>query len=160
MRIGLALRALHHDENALATELFHVSQRHGTDHDIHYLARDLAGWSQRHVREIADFGPRYGVTLDPAPATEPTLTGRLREKSSELVGRRGEAALLVLRDLRKVYTEASGVSVDWEMLAQAAQAVRDTDLLALSQRCHPDTLRQLRWANARIKESAPQILVS
>ena len=40
MRIGLALRELHRSENALATELFHVSERHKTDHEIHHLARD------------------------------------------------------------------------------------------------------------------------
>lgn len=30
----------------------------------------------------------------------------------------------------------------------------------LAERCHPDTLRQLRWANAKLKESATQALVS
>jgi hypothetical protein len=46
------------------------------------------------------------------------------------------------------------------MVAQVAQGIRDTDLLALAQRCHPQTLRQATWANSRIKESATQILVS
>jgi hypothetical protein len=32
--------------------------------------------------------------------------------------------------------------------------------LAVAQRCRPDTVRQMRWAKAKIKESAPQILVS
>ncbi|AQZ64053.1 unnamed protein product [[Actinomadura] parvosata subsp. kistnae] len=52
---------------------------------------------------------------------------------------------------------ASGVSLDWELLAQGA---RRAGLLALARRCHPQTLRQLRWANARLKESATQPLVS
>ena len=30
----------------------------------------------------------------------------------------------------------------------------------LAERCHPDTLRQMRWANAKLKESATQALVS
>jgi hypothetical protein len=46
------------------------------------------------------------------------------------------------------------------MIAQAAQGVRDRELLAVASRCHPETLRQARWANSRIKESATQILVS
>ncbi len=46
------------------------------------------------------------------------------------------------------------------MIAQVAQGIRDTDLLALAQRCHPQTLRRAEWANSRLKESATQILVS
>ena len=34
------------------------------------------------------------------------------------------------------------------------------ELLGLAERCHPDTLRQMRWANAKLKESATQALVS
>ena len=63
-------------------------------------------------------------------------------------------------DVREVFTRASGVSVDWELVAQAAQGLQDTELLDLSKRCHPETLRQVRWANAKLKESATQILVS
>lgn len=52
------------------------------------------------------------------------------------------------------------MSIDWELLAQAAQGVKDSELVALSKRCHPDNLRQVRWANGKLKESATQILVS
>jgi hypothetical protein len=160
VKIGLVLRELYRDENALAHHLLLLSERYKVDHEVHHLARDLATWSQRHVRALAEAGSRYDVKLDPEPEGEGTLTERLREKSSELLGRRGEPTLLMLRDLRKIYTDASGLSADWEMLAQAAQATKDTELLRLTQDCHPDTLRQIRWANAKLKESSPQILVS
>jgi hypothetical protein len=26
--------------------------------------------------------------------------------------------------------------------------------------CHPETLRQMRWANAKLKESAAQVMVT
>ena len=68
--------------------------------------------------------------------------------------------MLVLVDLREVFVQAQGVSVDWELVGQAAQGVRDLDLLGLTRRCHPDTLRQARWANGMLKSSATQILVS
>lgn len=55
---------------------------------------------------------------------------------------------------------AAGVSLDWEILAQTAQALSDRELLALSKRCHPQTLRQLRWANAKLKEIAAQTVVT
>ena len=66
----------------------------------------------------------------------------------------------MLRDLRDMYMKAAGVSVDWEMLAQAAQGIKHTDLLDVCRGCHPDTLRQMRWANAKLKESSTQIMVT
>jgi hypothetical protein len=44
------------------------------------------------------------------------------------------------------------------MLAQVAQAAKDTDLLDLAAACHPQTLRQLRWTNTMIKTLSPQLL--
>lgn len=160
MKIGLVLEQLHRDENDLAQELFHVSERHKVDHEIYHLGRDLAKWSQQHVREIAAIATRYGQELDPEPRSENTLLEKLREKGSQLVGREGGAGLLLLRDLREVYTKACGVSADWELLAQAAQGIKHSDLLEVAQRCHPQNLRQMKWANGKLKESATQILVS
>lgn len=160
MKIDLVLEELHRSENDLAQRLLHVSERHKTDHDVYHLGRDLAGWSQRHVRELAEVGNDFGLELDPEPADELGLAKKLREQRSELLGRRSEPALQLLFDLREVYTLASRVAVDREMLGQVAQAAKNRELLDFTKRCHPDTLRQLGWANAKIKESAPQILVS
>lgn len=160
MKIGLVLEELHRSENDLAQKLLHVSERHKTDHDVYHLGRDLAGWSQRHVRELAEAGKEFGLDLDPEPKHESELMRTLREKSSELLGHRSEPALLLLFDFRELYTLASRVAIDWEMLGQVAQAAKNRELLNFTKRCHPDTVRQLGWANAKIKESAPQILVS
>ncbi|MGM0929135.1 MAG: hypothetical protein ACQEXN_05445 [Actinomycetota bacterium] len=46
------------------------------------------------------------------------------------------------------------------MLAQAAQGIKHSDLLAVAQKCRPETLRQMHWANAKLKESSTQILIS
>jgi hypothetical protein len=46
------------------------------------------------------------------------------------------------------------------MLAQAAQATRDQELLELVSSCRPRTLRQMRWTNTMIKVLSPQLLVS
>ncbi|MBT0992911.1 hypothetical protein KIN34_01220 [Cellulomonas sp. DKR-3] len=160
MRIGLALRELHRDEGDLASELLRVSDRHAVDHEIFYVARDLAVWSQDHVREIARIARDYDEDLDPDAATESSLVARLRDKGSELVGRRAAPGLELLRDLREVYLMASGVSVDWELVAQAAQGLKHRELVELTGRCHAETLRQVRWANGKLKESATQVLVS
>lgn len=160
MKIGLALRELHRSEDELAHKLLQVSDRHKVDHDIFYLGQELALWSQQHVRALSEAAARYDVRLDPEPRTESRVAARARDAVSQATRRVPEAGLLLLVDMREVYTRASGVSVDWELVAQAAQGIRDTELLSLTKTCHPETLRQVRWANAKLKESATQILVS
>lgn len=159
MKIDLALQELHRSEHALARTLSAVAARHVVDREIHHVAYDLAGWSQYHLHELAAAGSRYGLDLDAAPPTAP-LTSPLQAELSELLGDRPEPALVLLMDLRHLHRVTAGVSLDWEMLAQGAQAVKDQDLLALTSRCHPQTLRQLRWSNAMLKSLAPQILSS
>ncbi|TDE34106.1 hypothetical protein E1295_37415 [Nonomuraea mesophila] len=160
MKFDLVLRELHRSENELAHVLLRLSERHKADHETYHVARDLVGWCHDHVRELARAGRDYGLDLDPSPASDTTLTRAVREKAGEWLGRRPELSLLLLTDFRHLYLAAAGVSLDWELLAQAAQGARRRDLLALAQRCHPETLRQMRWANARLKDSATQALVS
>ncbi|MFC0111284.1 hypothetical protein [Kibdelosporangium aridum] len=64
MKLNLALRELHRSEAALAKDLRKVSDRHKAEHEVHYVARDLAKWSADHVRELATAARRYGVELD------------------------------------------------------------------------------------------------
>jgi hypothetical protein len=85
---------------------------------------------------------------------------KVRQKASEVTGRESAPGLLLLADLRHLYREASGTSLDWELLAQGAQGAKQKDLLDLAERCHPQTLRVSRWANAKLKESSPQVLAS
>jgi hypothetical protein len=84
----------------------------------------------------------------------------VRQKSAELLGRHHDPALLLLKDLREIHRKAAGVSLDWEILAQTTQALKDTELLSVTKQCHPQTLRQLRWANASLKVNAAQIMVT
>jgi hypothetical protein len=159
-KVALAIRELHGSENDLAEHLLQMSDRHKVDHEIFYVARDLARWSREHVRELARIGRDYDLELDPDADDVPTLLAKMRQKGSEIVGRHHAADLLLLADFRKVHRMAAGVSLDWEILAQTAQALKDRELLALSQRCHPQTLRQLRWSNASLKENAAQIMAT
>lgn len=160
MKVDLAIRELHRSEKHLAHVLMTMSDEHKTDHEVFYLARDMAGWSEQHVAELADAGQRYGLDLGAETEDDTGPMATLRQKASEMVGRKSSPALLLLADLRHLYREASGASLDWELLAQGAQAVKNPELLALSKRCHPETLRQVRWANAMLKVLSPQVLAS
>ena len=159
-KVGAAIEELHRSEGDLAGDLLYLSDRHRVDHEVFHVARDIARWSQEHVRRLADVGAAYGVDLDPEPEDESTLVSRIAEKGAEMLGRRHEPAVLMLADLRHIHRTAAGVSLDWEVLAQTAQALKDEQLLSVAQDCHPQTLRQMRWANAKLKETAAQAMVT
>jgi len=155
-----ALHRLHAGENHLHRDLLRVAEVHHAEHEVHHVAKDLARWSAEHVRLLGEQAHRHDVDLD-TEADAPSVVGqRLREGVSTLTGRRPEPGVLLLEDLRDLYLQASDNSLAWEMLAQYAQAERLDDLLALTERCHPQNLRQLRWANTMIKTQSPQILTS
>lgn len=160
MKLGMAIEELHRSENHLAGALLAMSDRHKADHEVFHVARDLARWSQDHVRALAEAGSDFGVELDPQPEGDPGILEKVRQSASDLLGRSSLPGVLLLADLRHIYREASGTSLDWELLAQGAQGARKRDLLELAERCHPQTLRQVRWANGKLKESATQVLVS
>jgi hypothetical protein len=159
VKLGLIIEELHRSEVDLAEELLHLAERHRTDHEIFHVGQDAARWSQEHVAELARAGREFGLDLDSEVDSGGVLRS-LREKGAELLGRHHDAGLVLLADLRRVYRKASGVSLDWEILAQSAQAAKNRELLAVAEGCHPQTLRQARWLNAMLKESSAQVLVA
>ena len=160
MKLDMAIEELHRSENHLVTVLLAMSDRHKADHDIFHLTRDMAQWSRKHVAELAAIGQDFGLDLDPEASDDPGLLAVLRQKASELLSRSSAPGLLLLADLRHLYKEASGTSLDWELLAQGAQGTKQRELLELAERCHPQTLRVSKWAEAKLKESSPQVLAS
>jgi len=165
MKLGMAIEEVAHAERELADRLLAVGQRHRTDHDVYHLTRTLAKMERGHLDALARHAGRYGASIDrdangSGRAGPGGLIETAREKSAELLGRRPEPALLLLRDLRELHLLAAGASLDWVALAQGAQAAKDTDLLATVSECHNETLRTLKWTTYRVKEAAPQALTS
>jgi hypothetical protein len=160
MKLDLAIEELHRSENELYTVLLSMSDRHRVDHEVFHVTRDMATWSARHVAELAAAGQEFGLDLDPEAEHVAGLLEILRQKASELTGRRSAPGMLLLADLRHLYREASGTSLDWELLAQGAQGAKKKELLDLAERCHPQTLRVARWAESHLKVASPQVLAS
>jgi hypothetical protein len=161
VKLELAIRQVSEAEAELAQELLAVGERHRTEHDVFHLTRMLAQWSQTNVAALEPFAQRYGAKLD-APQTPdgPRPLSVLREKTAELLGRRPEPGLLLLHDLRRLHSLAGEASINWVILAQGAQAARDVELVAVVSTAHAQNLRVLRWVTQRIKETAPQVLMS
>lgn len=160
MRLDLPLRELHRSEVSLSHRFRRIGERHKADHDVFHLCADLADCSDDHVRRLTQAGHGHGLRLAASPPRWGRGLSRAREAFSVALGRRPEPAILLLADLRSLYLHAAAVSIDWVLLAQGAQAARDGELLELTERCHPETLQQMSWANTMLKELAPQVLLS
>jgi hypothetical protein len=160
VKLDLAIEELHRSENELYTVLLSMSDRHKAEHEVFHVTRTMARWSEQHVAELAETGRQFGLELDPEAKHPAGLLEALQQKASELTGRRSVPGMLLLADLRHLYREAGGTALDWELLAQGAQGAKNKELLDFAERCHPQTLRVSRWANAKLKESSPQVLAS
>ena len=160
MKLDMAIEELHRSENELHSVLLSMSDRHKADHEVFHVTRTMATWSERHVAQLAEVVREFGLELDPVAKKPSGLVETLQQKTSELTGRRSAPGLLLLADLRHLYREAGGTALDWELLAQGAQGAKKKVLLDFAESCHPQTLRVSKWAEAKLKESSPQILAS
>lgn len=157
--IDYALTRVHRAENRTHRHLLAMVTKYADEAEIRHVAVDLAGWSEEHIRVLAGAASDLGLNLDDEADTPNLLAQQLRSLAATITPR-DTAALELLADLCELFLRASDSSLHWEMLAQVAQAERNTELLALSSTCHPQTLRQIRWANTLLKSQTPQILAA
>jgi hypothetical protein len=159
-KIGIAIERLQAAELDLADELRKIGERHAVEHDVYHLAHTLAQQCEEHVTRLRPFADRYDAPRAHAPSDGggwSDLLETVRHKTSELIGRAPTGALL-LNDLRHLFLAAQDVGILYVMVAQAAQAVSDRELLDVVTECHTDTKAQIHWLLTRIKTSAPQAL--
>ena len=62
MKLDMAIEELHRSENELYGVLLGMSDRHKADHEVFHVTRTMAGWSERHVAELAEAGREFGLT--------------------------------------------------------------------------------------------------
>jgi hypothetical protein len=161
MKLDKAIEDVQSAETELARELRKIGERHAVEHDLYHLGHTLARQCEAHLKALQPFAERY----EAPPATDdvgesPGLLELVRHKSSELLGRSEMTGMLLLRDLRNLYLTAQEAEIAWVILAQAAQAVRDRELLVLVTKCHEDAETRGKWLRTRIKESCPQVLAT
>jgi hypothetical protein len=160
-KVGMALKELYRAEEELADEYVKVGERLAAEHDVWYDCKRFAEQCHVHADAIRPFAARHEQELGPPDddTVGETSTAALRHKLSELLGRRPESGLLLLRSLRQLYLQAQEVSIHWIIAGQLAQASRDHDLLALVDELHRETLTQIKWLKTQVKQASPQALV-
>ena len=149
---------VHEGEVELEQELHVVADRHRTDHEVRHVAVDLARWSLRNREALAPVLARWDAAPDTHAHAGSPVVHALRERTAELMGRRDEPGLLLLRDLRRLHLMAEGNAVLWTLLSQAAKATQDTELLQLVTPCLDRSSRQAVWCTSTLKVLGPQVL--
>ena len=158
MKLDLAIDRTAEAEQELAEELVQVGERHSAEHDVFHIARTRAQQAEANLERLSAVSERYGTRVDSEPSAGGGVIEAVRSTTSEVLGRRPDAGLLLLADLEQLHLRAARASLTWTALSQAAQAVRDKELLAVASQCHAETLRTLRWTTQKVKEAAPQAL--
>jgi hypothetical protein len=64
-----------------------------------------------------------------------------------------------VRDLHDLFLLVTEAHLAWMILLQAAQALRDKELIAACTKLGGETDGQRSWLETRIKQSAPQALL-
>jgi hypothetical protein len=143
--VGLA----DHSEQTLADSFRAVAEGHAHLADVFHTCSLLAGWCDDHRERLAPVVARYGEE----DVEEPE---RLRADGLSS-SRDGEVGLL--RDLQDLHLLATLVHSTWTVIVQAAQGLRDEELLSVAQHCDAETTRQISWLETRLKVAAPQALI-
>lgn len=151
MRLPVYLTLLVESERTLGRSFREVAKAHGDEPDVHFLCLTLARQCDEHASRLQPAFEHYGRG---GSDDEPE-----RLHADGLDGAR-TGPLGLLRDLQDLYLLVSFVDVTWTMVAQAAQALRDGELLQAVTDCEAETAVQLRWLQSRMKQAAPQALIA
>ena len=152
--LALYVGMLHHAEQTLADSFRVVAEAHAAETDVSAICRRLATMSEENVRRLQPAADRYGEVASGEEVEEPE---RLHA-SGVAEGREGAVGLL--RDLQDLHVLGTLVQTSWTVVRQAAQGVRDAELIGITEQANQSTSRQLAWLNTQLKVSAPQALLA
>ncbi|MFL6646865.1 MAG: hypothetical protein ACJ8KO_02795 [Sulfurifustaceae bacterium] len=161
-KLGQYIEKLHDALTDLADEYRKVGERHATEHDLYHLCHTLAKQCEGQAEALRPHASRHAADVPGDVDDEPreSMLAGLRRATAALVGRSSATGLLVLRDLRQLHLAIEEAAMLWLIVGQGAQAARDRELLVVVEHCREEITHQVMWIQTRIKETAPQVLVS
>jgi anaerobic selenocysteine-containing dehydrogenase len=136
-------------EHEIADAFKSVADHHGDEPDIFEICQKFAQTSTVHEKAIERFTSIYGE------ATEHEAS---RVKNSLFRGPRSGGFGLV-RDLHDLFLLVTEAHLAWMILLQAAQALRDKELIVACTKLGGETDGQRSWLQTRVKQAAPQALL-
>lgn len=150
MHLANYLGYLHKAELDLADGFRRVGEAHAQEVDVYHLCKALlAKQCETHAEQLKPFVDRYGEEKPEEP----------EQLYHEFFAQTRSGSLGLLRDMQDLYLMASACDISWTMIGQAAQGVRDRELLEVVNSCEMETYNQLKWIRTRMKVAAPQTLI-
>jgi hypothetical protein len=149
MHVAHYLGLLHKAQVDLAQAFREIGAGHAEEADIAHLSETLARQCDAHAERLHPFVERYGEDAPDEP-------DRLH---SEIFRGSRSGPLGLLRDLQDLYLMAAECDITWTLVGQAAQGLRDDELLEVVTACEGETEIQMKWLRTRMKQAAPQALV-
>jgi hypothetical protein len=149
MHLANYLGYLHQTELDLAEGYRKVGEAHSQEADIYHLTHTLAKQCEAHAESLEPFVDSYGEEKPEEP----------EQLYHEFFDQTRSGSLGLLRDLQDLYLMAGACDISWTMIGQAAQGLRDRELLEVVESCEGETYNQLKWIRTRMKVAAPQTLI-
>ena len=149
MQLANYLGNLHRAELNLAEGFRKVADSHAEEVDVYHTCNTLAKQCEAHAEKLQPFVERYGEEKPEEP----------ENLYHELFDETRSGGLGLLRDMQDLYLMANACDISWTMIGQAAQGVRDRDLLKTVNACEKQTATQRKWLKTRMKQAAPQALL-
>ncbi|MER7174838.1 hypothetical protein [Streptomyces mesophilus] len=161
-RVGTLFEDLYRAEVELARDYRSVAERQVADPGTHYMCGTLARRAQARAERLAELAEPFAADLSRSEVGERTAAAweSMRDKASATLGLHAPAGLHLLHDLRRLYASASQVQVNWVLLQQIAQALRDRRLLDEADASGREVVTEVKWVRTRLKEAAPQALLA
>jgi hypothetical protein len=143
------LEFLRRTEADLAVALRATADAHGDEPDVASQCETQARRCEAAARRMAVSVQRYRDNAPPEPD----------QLHSGLFGGTRSGGLGLIRDLHDLYLMAAEAEVLAALVAQAAQGLRDEDLLRVVNEAENAAKSQQAWLRTRMKQAAPQALV-
>ncbi len=149
MYLANYLGYLRQTELDLAEGYRNIGEAHSQEADVYYLAHTLAMQCETHAQKLKPFVDSYGEEKPEEP----------EKLYHEFFEQTRSGSLGLLRDMQDLYLMASACDIAWTMVGQAAQGLRDRELLEVVNSCEMETANQMKWIRTRMKIAAPQTLI-
>jgi hypothetical protein len=149
MHLANYLGYLHQTELDLAEGYRRVGETHAQEADVYHLTHTLAKQCEAHAKQLKPFVDHYGEEKPEEP----------EKLYHEFFDENRSGSLGLLRDMQDLYLMASACDISWTLIGQAAQGLRDRELLEVVNSCEMETYNQMKWIRTRMKVAAPQTLI-
>lgn len=150
VQVAAYVGMLHASEQELLNAFNDVAENYSEDPELSSAFRLLGSWCQKHIEELTPFIHRYSEEKEP----------EIRTLRNALFSGPRNGGMGMIRDLQDLLLLANEAAICWTVILQTSKALRDTELENACIKMEADTKRQISWLKTKLKQAAPQALIT